>query len=166
MDSRLAVFVADPLLPTAQDSEGSRYMPGAALRSDLADADDWGDRLILTGTVRSTTRERVGRSVIEVWHADANGHYDPGYRFRGTLITSKTGRYTIHTIIPGRSGARPPHLHIKVRAWGYRTLTTRLYVADHAAVRYGQVLAFSLDQGVSRATFDFVLDPEPSTDVS
>ena len=52
---------------------------------------------------------------------------------RGRLHTDKSGRFRLDTIIPKRyriGGSRvyrPAHIHVKVKAPGYRLLTTQLY---------------------------------------
>jgi protocatechuate 3,4-dioxygenase alpha subunit len=113
---------------------------------------NFGNRLVSTGTEgeRITVEGRVFDGLglpmkdvlIEIWQADAQGHYahpaDPKpSSFRGwgrTGADFDTGLYTFETIKPGRVGAQAPHIAFWIVARGINLgLHTRLYFADEAA---------------------------------
>ena len=76
--------------------------------------------------------------MLDVWQADAQGRYDLDrddlgagvYLLRGRLRTESDGTYAFQTVKPAPYGAmgrkRPPHIHVKIRADGYRPFTTQL----------------------------------------
>jgi protocatechuate 3,4-dioxygenase, beta subunit len=49
------------------------------------------------------------------------------------MQTSDSGQYSFKTIKPIGYGGRPPHVHFRVIADGYRTLTTEMYFAGDNA---------------------------------
>ena len=97
-----------------------------------------------------TDGEPVPGARIEVWEADADGLYDVQYgddrvTGRGHLHTDDDGRYRFWAVTPtpypipydgpvgrmldltGRHPWRPAHVHMIIRADGYRTLTTHVF---------------------------------------
>jgi len=113
-----------------------------------------GETCVVSGRVLSTLGEPIGRARIDVWQADGAGMYDVQYddltdaRGRGHLFSDSEGRFWFQTIRPvpypipidgpvgrllraaGRSPMRPAHIHFRVAAEGYETLTTHVFVAD------------------------------------
>ena len=96
------------------------------------------------------------------------GEYDnDGYRFRGALTTDAQGRWELRTIVPGRylngDRYRPAHVHVKLRAAGYRALTTQLYFAGDPYndgdpfIVPSLIMQHAREASVRRAAFDFVL---------
>ena len=155
---------------TADNIEGPFYRRGAPNRATLVQPLDQGERLALGGRVMSTSCEPIGDAVLDIWQADARGGYDlDGFRFRGALTTDAQGRWQVRTIVPGRylngSRYRPAHLHVKLRAKGYRSLTTQLYFegdpyneGDDFIVP-SLIMAHHVQRDVRRASFDFALVP-------
>lgn len=138
--------------PTESEILGPFYRFGAPFRGRLAAPDEPGDRLILSGTVRSSDcRTPLPKALIEVWQANHAGQYDtkePGnftetttFHLRGLLYTDENGRYEIETIVPGRypippglpglekyAGlTRPAHIHFRIMESLHVPLTTQLY---------------------------------------
>ena len=163
---------------TAPNIEGPYYRDGAPMLSDLAPRGTRGTRLLLSGKVLGADcRTPLDGALLDVWQADADGHYDndghdgrrsPGpLALRGKLSASRGGAYELHSIIPGRylNGPqyRPSHVHVKVSAPGYRTLTTQLYFDgdpyNGVDPFIDQSLVMKLEDapGAKRASFDFVL---------
>jgi protocatechuate 3,4-dioxygenase beta subunit len=171
MSSLLLACVRRPACsgPTAANIEGPFYKAGAPHRAVLVADGDAGERLVITGTVRSTNCEPLAGAEMEIWHADARGEYDnAGYHFRGALATDARGRWELHTIVPGRylngDRYRPAHVHVKLRARGHRALTTQLYF-DGDLYNDGDpfivpslIMAHRKEGDVRRAEFDFVLN--------
>jgi catechol 1,2-dioxygenase len=159
---------------------GPYYLPGAPFRTNLMDADETGERLVITGHVLAgSTCKPLARVLLDVWQANANGRYynvDPGaptdtkqLRLRGRLRTDNEGRYRVETILPGTyrltpDRFRPRHIHFRVTQPGYVTLTTQVYftgdpfLADDPFVREGQTIELKQRDGAWYAEYDFVLD--------
>ncbi len=160
-----AACVADP---TAKNIEGPFYKAGAPHRSVLANEKDAGERLMLTGVLRSTKCDPISGAMIDVWQANAAGAYDlDGFRFRGALTTDAKGRYDLRTIVPGRylngDRYRPAHIHIKIRAKGFALLTTQLYFEGDPYndgdpfIDASLIMKHTMEKELRRARFDFVL---------
>lgn len=155
-------------IATAENIEGPFYKRGAPSRSVLVAPDDDGERLVISGTVSSTKCERLAKATIDVWQANVKGDYDlDGFRFRGRMAADAQGRWQVRTIVPGRylNGRRyrPAHIHVKVSAPGFETLTTQLYF-DGDPYNEGDpfidpslIMQTSVEKKVRRAMFDFVL---------
>jgi len=119
---------------TTADAEGPFYTPNAPVRSVI------GQGLVVTGTVRSAgSCAPIPRARLEWWQANPHGQYDDAHR--ATQAADGDGHYRLETSVPGRYPGRPVHLHAKVSAPGYGTLTTQLYPKP----------------GQAEITFDFVL---------
>ncbi|WP_137819587.1 twin-arginine translocation pathway signal protein [Pseudomonas sp. 2FG] len=138
--------------PTEAEIIGPYYRFGAPFRARLADPDEPGDRLVLTGTVFSSDcHTPLPGALIEVWQANQAGLYDtnkPGnftetttFHLRGMLYTNEKGQYEIETIVPGRypippnlpglekyAGlTRPAHIHMRFMESLHVPVTTQLY---------------------------------------
>jgi protocatechuate 3,4-dioxygenase beta subunit len=74
----------------------------------------------------------VPGAVVELWHADHQGHYDvEGNRFRAKLIAGADGSYHVSTVMPGHYPDRVcQHVHFLVKASEHPTLVTQLYFAS------------------------------------
>ncbi len=113
--------------------------PGAAEIVDPGRA----DALRIEGRVFDGADAPVGDALVEVWQADADGHYahpeDPApssFRGYGRSATDAEGRYRFRTVKPGRvpapgGGSQAPHLNVSVFSRGLLArLSTRLYFPD------------------------------------
>jgi hydroxyquinol 1,2-dioxygenase len=104
--------------------------------------------------VRDIGGEAIPHARVDVWHADAAGGYDvqdPSWapeeaRLRAVFKTDAAGRFHFRTILPSaypiptdgpvgrmlavtnRTAMRPAHIHFLVRASGYDTLITHVFV--------------------------------------
>ncbi|MBN6041267.1 catechol 1,2-dioxygenase [Amycolatopsis sp. 195334CR] len=141
--------------------------------------DEAGTPLVFTGQVRDVDGNPVYGAELDLWHADEQGYYSgfapgiPEGNLRGVVVADGQGRFEISTIQPapyqiptdGPTGKlieaagwhpwRPAHLHLIVRAPGYRPITTQLYFEG------GQWL----DSDIAEATKpELVLRPEPTGD--
>jgi hypothetical protein len=106
--------------PTQPDMLGPFYKPDAPARSKV------GAGYVLTGTVRSTQGcASVSNAVIEFWLAGPDGRYDDAYR--ATVRSDTEGAYRFESGFPPPYGGRPPHIHLRVSAPGFRTLVTQHY---------------------------------------
>lgn len=116
--------------PTQADLEGPFFEPNAPTATDLAPAGEPGDRLAISGRVLDPDCQPIPGAVVEVWQADADGDYHDD-KLRAVLTADGEGRYAFSSVVPGRyfqaNGFRPAHLHYKVRASGFRAVTTQIY---------------------------------------
>ena len=155
-----------PAEPTPEQTEGPYYRPGPPKRRSLLGPGVTGERLVLTGRVLSTGCRPVARARVDFWQADGKGEYDNrGFRLRGYQLTGVAGRYRVETVVPGEYEVRTPHIHVKVRPPGGRTLTTQLYFRGAAKNRsdpiFDPATVVRVQRGKKplRASFDFVVAP-------
>jgi protocatechuate 3,4-dioxygenase beta subunit len=123
--------------------DGTDLAPGAA-----------GARLVARARVTDPAGAPIA-ATIDVWHADAEGLYDvqrPGYAadapaLRARFVAGADGRFTFRTIVPcsypvptdgpvgellragNRHAMRPAHIHFLIRAPGFETLVTHVFIA-------------------------------------
>jgi hydroxyquinol 1,2-dioxygenase len=117
-----------------------------------------GDRLVVDVQITDTTGQPIAGAAVDVWHADGDGLYDsqkPGYTLdapamRARFASGDDGRVTFRTIVPcsypvptdgpvgellragDRHAMRPAHIHFLIRAAGFETLVTHVFVAGDA----------------------------------
>jgi protocatechuate 3,4-dioxygenase beta subunit len=106
--------------PTPEDGLGPFYKPNAPVRSKV------GDGYVLFGTVKSAKDcSVVPGAKIEIWLAATDGSYDDDHR--ATLLAGESGSYRFESNTPPKYNFRPPHIHVRVTAEGFRTLVTQHY---------------------------------------
>jgi len=126
-----------PCKPTEQDELGPFYQPDAPVRSSV------GKGYVLTGTVRSTAGcMPIPGAKIEIWMAGPDGEYADAYR--ATVFSDRSGAFHFESHIPPAYFGRPPHIHLRVSAAGFRTLITQHYP----------------EHGRTAGVFDLVIMPE------
>jgi protocatechuate 3,4-dioxygenase beta subunit len=109
-----------PCRTTSPDSLGPFYEPGAPVRGKV------GSGYVLRGRVLSAvTCSPIRRARIEFWLVNEQGEYDDAHR--ATVLARSDGRYRFESNRPVAYGSRPPHVHIRVTARGFRTLVTQHY---------------------------------------
>lgn len=134
---------------------GPFYLPGAAARSFgdsiVDDPTTGGEPLVLHGTVVDLDGLPVPGATIDVWEVQPNGLYDieedggQKRNLRGVFTSLDDGRYEIRTVRPvdytipddgpvgamlratGRQSWRPAHVHLMVRAPGFKPLVTHVF---------------------------------------
>jgi len=131
--------------------------PGAAgfdiykqeLGHDIAGAEAKGARIRVEGLVIDGMGAPIKDVLLEVWQANAAGHYahpegggpvEDGFRGWGRVISDfATGAWGFDTVKPGPTrgrnvGMQAPHLNLWIVARGINIgLNTRMYFADEAA---------------------------------
>ncbi len=126
---------------TQADALGPYFRKNVPLNNQMTTG-EVGKALRITGTVydgEDCQRKRVlPNSTIDVWHAGTDGNYDNNskdFRFRTKIRTDSYGRYSFTTVLPGKYGSRPRHIHYKIESRGYETLVTQLYFkgAEHGS---------------------------------
>jgi protocatechuate 3,4-dioxygenase beta subunit len=154
---RLSVLIDELSHPdtgaTPADVRGPFWRPAPLLDNpaDLFPGDEPGERLVLSGVVRTAAGEPIEGAELDFWQCNADGLYDvqiPGSqpRYRGRLHAGPDGRYELRTIVPppyevkkdgpvgrllemlGRHAWRPAHIHCTVAADGRRPLTTMVFI--------------------------------------
>jgi len=112
-----------------------------------------GEPLFVDCTVRGSDGKAIAGATVDVWQADQEGFYDvqykdlEGHRARGVLLSDAEGRVRFRSILPvaypvptdgpvgrmleasGRHPWRPAHVHFRIQAPGYETLTTHVFRA-------------------------------------
>ncbi|MEM6939341.1 MAG: protocatechuate 3,4-dioxygenase subunit alpha [Pseudomonadota bacterium] len=130
--------------------------PGAAgfdiykreLGHDIAGPNAKGTRVRVEGRVIDGTGAAIKDVLIEVWQANAQGHYahpegggpvEDGFRGWGRVISNfETGEWAFETVKPGQTrgrnvGLQAPHLNLWLVARGINIgLITRMYFSDEA----------------------------------
>lgn len=85
-----------------------------------------GTGYVLTGRVLAArTCRAIPRARIELWLANPRGQYDDAHR--ATVFAGRRGGYRFESNKPPSYQSRPPHIHIRISARGYRTLVTQHY---------------------------------------
>jgi protocatechuate 3,4-dioxygenase alpha subunit len=130
--------------------------PGAAgfdiykqeLGHDIAGPNAKGERIRVEGRVIDGMNAPIKDVLIEVWQANADGHYahpegggpvEDGFRGWGRAISDfETGEWAFDTVKPGPTrgrnvGTQAPHLNLWIVARGINLgLNTRMYFSDEA----------------------------------
>ena len=112
-----------------------------------------GEPLFVDCTIHGSDGRAIAGAAVDVWQADQEGFYDvqykdlDGHRARGVLHSDAQGRVRFRSILPvaypvptdgpvgrmlvasGRHPWRPAHVHFRIRAPGYETLTTHVFRA-------------------------------------
>ena len=146
----LAVAQTNKLKATPQDVEGPYYPKpwSGDVDNDLTTYNGkkyaGGIPMALSGVVRGDSGEILKNARVDIWQIDAEGEYRHpdfggeapamrGFQGYGRMQTNDSGLYQFKTIKPIGYGGRPPHVHFKVVADGYRSLTTEMYFAGDNA---------------------------------
>jgi protocatechuate 3,4-dioxygenase beta subunit len=79
---------------------------------------------VLQGRVLRTDCKPVANALVVLWQAGPNGY---GPRGRGSVVTSRSGRFRFEGPVPASYG-RQPHIHIAVLHPAYEELVTRYVV--------------------------------------
>lgn len=129
-------FAAERCEPTVPDMLGPFYKSDAPVRAVV------GKGYVLTGVVKSAKDcSSIGNAQIEFWLAGPKGLYDDDHRAR--VYSDEKGAFRFESNRPVPYSGRPPHIHVRVSAKGFKTLVTQHYP----------------EEGKSDATFDLVLVP-------
>jgi protocatechuate 3,4-dioxygenase beta subunit len=151
--------------PTVAQTEGPYFKPNSPAKTDLYADVHKGTRLVVTGSIVSTSCQPVGRALLDVWQADADGQYDnSGSRLRGHLFADDRGGYRFVTVVPGLYPGRTRHIHVKVQAPNGPVLTTQLYFPGEPRNATDSIFDAHLlmtvkdgAEGDKDANFDFVV---------
>ena len=131
---------------TSSDITGPYWRKGIPIRNHFDLYGHSGQKLTLSGMVRTRRCEPIANAVIEMWHASPTTvpaseltrkdtvDYDmtgESFRYYGQFATDAKGAYVMTTMKPGwyLNGPtfRPSHIHAKLYVDGVEQLTTQLY---------------------------------------
>ena len=122
--------------PTPADYLGPYYKPDAPVRSSV------GKGYVLEGAVLSSADcSAIADARIEFWLTNPDGLYDDDHR--ATQYSGDIGKYRFESNFPPGYSSRPPHIHIRISAEGFKTLATQHYP----------------DEGQKIGKFDIVIVP-------
>jgi protocatechuate 3,4-dioxygenase alpha subunit len=125
----------------------------------LVDDQTRGQPIRITGTVYDGEATPVTDALVEIWQADAQGHFnhpadphaaqaDPHFRGFGRSSTLRNGRFEFTTVKPGPTPGpqgderQAPYVDVRVFARGMLIhAVTRLYFADEPATAADPLLA-------------------------
>jgi protocatechuate 3,4-dioxygenase beta subunit len=102
-----------------------------------------GQVIFIDGKVTDGDCRPIPGALVEIWQACATGKYnhsgdthaavlDPNFQYWGKTRSNADGTYRFRSILPGRypnggNTYRPAHVHFKVHAAGFYSLTTQMY---------------------------------------
>ena len=102
-------------IPTHPDILGPYWSENHPYRSILANSEEPGTRIFISGTVTSNDCETpICNAIVDVWHANDEGCYtvfqdcESGnsdgdeHNLRGIIITDENGYYAFESILPGK----------------------------------------------------------------
>lgn len=128
-----------PFYPVADQHDKDTDLTRVAGHAERAK----GQVIEIVGTVFDSNCTPLAGAMVEIWQACATGKYnhpedpndaelDEHFQYWGRTTTDADGDYRFLTIRPGAYPAsadwiRPPHIHYKIAAPGFRSLTTQLY---------------------------------------
>lgn len=151
--------------------------------ASLIEKDDGGQRIEVSGVVRSRSGAAIAGASVDVWGCASNGLYpsqdpaQPPTNLRGVFTTDRDGHYRFITLRPAnysvpthgpvgallratrRSPGRAAHLHLWVRAPGHRDLITHVF--DAASGDLATDAAFSVDETLVRRMESTATGPVP-----
>ncbi len=106
--------------PTPPDYLGPFYKANATERTSV------GSGYELAGVVKSAEDcAPIKKARIEFWLTNPDGEYDDDHR--ATLFSDPAGNYRFESNFPPGYSGRPPHIHIKISAEGFKPLATQHY---------------------------------------
>jgi protocatechuate 3,4-dioxygenase alpha subunit len=120
------------LIPTAEMTLGPffprEFAQGA---NDLAQGAS-GEVIEITGHVTELDGKALDNVILEIWQADAAGHFDnPAFCGWGRAATDAQGNYRFRTIRPGAAPGRAPHVNFLILYSGLmRQLQTVMFFED------------------------------------
>jgi protocatechuate 3,4-dioxygenase, beta subunit len=164
------------LRPTPRDSEGPFYPTDwtGDVDGDLIVVNgrryEAGASLLLLGRILDVSGNPIRDANVEIWQVDVTGRYrhprddsdgplKRGFQGFGRVASDAKGAYRFRTIKPVSYGGRPAHIHFRIEAKGFQSLTTQMYFAGENQERSGL-------GGFSRERDRLTVKAEPLLDTS
>ncbi|MDE0269111.1 MAG: hypothetical protein OXI96_08810 [Acidimicrobiaceae bacterium] len=128
---------------TPEQTEGPFYFDAGQVRSNITEGKPGIPLLVRIRLVRVGSCEPIRDAAVDIWHADAAGHYS-GYPrqgrdrvdtsgetfLRGRQFTDADGLAEFETIYPGWYEGRTVHIHFKAYSEERGLITSQLYFPD------------------------------------
>jgi protocatechuate 3,4-dioxygenase beta subunit len=132
-------FAASVCTLTPEQEEGPFFVPLERMRSNVTGSRTGVPLDLAIGVIDSATCKPLKRAAIDIWQADATGHYSDEESegtigqtwLRGVQLTNAAGLAKFTTIYPGFYEGRCPHIHAKVHIGG--SATTAKYSGGHVS---------------------------------
>ena len=163
---------------TSSDIEGPYWSENHPNRTILANPDEPGTRIFISGVVLYNDCETpIENAIIDVWHANDNGCYtvfqecqsgntdqDP-YNLRGYMRTDENGNYAFESILPGYYSGRPRHFHFKITSPSGFEHITQCYFQNDPSIdenweenHPGLIIPLEETESGFIGNFDIILD--------
>ncbi len=142
--------MTEQLIQTGSQTVGPFFHYGLIFGGEnvLVNEQTQGEHILLEGTVYDGDGEPVPDALVEIWQADADGHFnhpadpartqaDPHFPGFGRSDTTDNGRYHFRTVKPGVvAGNATPYINARIFSRGMLIhAVTRIYFADEAGNR-------------------------------
>ncbi|MBD0328195.1 MAG: protocatechuate 3,4-dioxygenase subunit alpha [Pyrinomonadaceae bacterium] len=132
-----------PFFAYSLTAEQYGYDYNSLINGLLMDNDTEGERIFITGNIYDGDGRTIPDAMVELWQADAQGHYrslpinlkNDGFTGFGRLGTGTDAqhRFQFTTTKPGSVAGQAPHINVILFMRGsLRHLYTRLYFSDEA----------------------------------
>jgi protocatechuate 3,4-dioxygenase beta subunit len=153
---------------TPEQEEGPFYVAVNRIRSNIVGSRTGVPLLLRITIIDATTCKPLKGAAVDIWQADAVGHYSDEARegtvgqtwLRGVQLTDASGLARFTTIYPGFYSGRAPHIHVKVHVGG--THAGSRYSGGHVS-HTGQIFfPEALSTRVYRST-PYTQDPNTRT---
>lgn len=130
------------MIPTASDIEGPFYISNVPVVTNMNRFGKKGEVMRIAGRVMNAASPEtpVPGAKLELWQTDGSGRYYPEAKgdysdfrddemdLRGTIIADANGSFDVLSLFPKEYWPRPPHIHYRISADGFRTLITQHYL--------------------------------------
>jgi protocatechuate 3,4-dioxygenase beta subunit len=111
---------------TPEQEEGPFYVPLERIRSNITGSRTGVPLNLQIALIDSSTCKPIKGAAVDIWQADATGHYSDEQSegtvgqtwLRGVQLTNAAGLAKFTTIYPGFYSGRAPHIHAKVHLGG------------------------------------------------
>lgn len=138
-----------------------------------------GEVLYVFGKVSDTACNPVSGARVEIWQADDKGRYkharassqsvlDDNFGYFSAVDAAADGSYMFKTIVPANysfgSLNRAPHIHYKIKAEGFRNLTTELYFEDDRRLQAQDPVFLGIPEGKRASLIVAKQDPAAFAD--
>jgi len=128
--------------PTQSDTLGPFFITNTPVLTNLNRFGRQGETMRIVGKVVSASPPYlpIVGAKLEIWQADGTGRYYPQANgdysdfddgeidMRGTVLTDEKGQFSVLSLVTDGYRWRPPHIHYRISANGYKTLITQHYL--------------------------------------
>ena len=123
---------------TPEQEEGPFYVALNKVRSNIRGTRQGVPLTLRITIIDSSSCKPVKGAAVDLWHADAAGHYSDESSedtvgqtwLRGVQLTNASGLATFRTIYPGFYSGRTTHIHVKVHTGGHVSHTGQIFFPE------------------------------------